>query len=470
MTTPPRKRAAAKGSTGKGLTGKGSSSKGSAGKAASAKGPAAEQETASAKAAAQKQEQEKQQEKQDQAAQAQIESPAAAAADAPVPPPPPVRTASAARALAWMTLGLGLVVGIGAITWPWWSVKVAEVAPFLAPNGEADPALDKLAGRIQALEQQARSLETDKSGTLAQLEQERARFQDELKVLMSRLERVEKAVSEARDLVKAADAPSSTALAAESLKALSERLAELEQGDEKVGRLAARLEQFEKNQDGGALTAAPGPDPKTQSALDAMAERLKRLEQETDGLSASAGDDAAARAIVLAVAQLRDAVREGRPFEADLEGLIALADGRPAISQALADLTPQAANGVSTLAALRTRFATLAGPIVSAADSAEGDGWIAEAAAKLASLVTVRRVGDAAPAGSIDALVHRVDALLAAGDLSSAAEALKLLKGKPGEIVAPWLRAADARLAAEKAVANLHVHALSLLTPAKAGG
>ena len=91
-------------------------------------------------------------------------------------------------------------------------------------------------------------------------------------------------------------------------------------------------------------------------------------------------------------------------------------------------------------------------------------------ASRLASLVTIRRVGNTAPDDSIDALVSRVDALLAAGDLRSAVEALTLLKGKPAEVVAPWLRSAEARLAAEKAVANLHVHALSLIAPAKAGG
>ena len=84
--------------------------------------------------------------------------------------------------------------------------------------------------------------------------------------------------------------------------------------------------------------------------------------------------------------------------------------------------------------------------------------------------MTVRRVGETAEDGSVDALVSRVDGLLAAGDLNGAVETLSLLKGKPAEVVAPWLTAAQTRLAAEKAVANLNVHALSLLAPPKAGG
>jgi hypothetical protein len=378
--------------------------------------------------------------------------------------PPPARTAGAARALAWLTLAVGVSVGTAALTWPHWSPYVAPLFPGLAAADAEAPAISQLAGRVKALEQ-------EKSGTLTQLEQERARFQGELKTLMTRLTEVEQAVAEARNLVRAAEAPASTASAAESLKVLSDRLAELEQGGGQVGALAARVEQIEKGKTDPAPGAAPvaGPDPAVLSALDAMAQRLKRLEQETDGKDAAV-DGAAARAIVLATAQLRDAVREGTPFPADLEALKALADGRPAITQILETLTPYADRGVSTLAVLRTRFATLSGPIVNAAGAAEGDGWFAEAAARLASLVTIRRVGNTAPDGSIDALVARVDALLAAGDLRSAVEALMLLKGKPAEVIAPWLRAAEARLAAEKAVANLHVHALSLIAPPKAGG
>ncbi|PIW26433.1 MAG: hypothetical protein COW30_15310 [Rhodospirillales bacterium CG15_BIG_FIL_POST_REV_8_21_14_020_66_15] len=446
MTTPPRKRASAKSRSGKGRAADKAPApaKGTAGK--EAPDDAQEKDPSGGTAAA------------DGAGKA-AEKNAATAPPAdeakpdpkPVSAPPPVRPAGAARALAWVTLSLGLAVGAAALTWPWWSERLGGAFPFLAVNGQ-DPAISRLAGRVETLEQQTRSLETEKSGTLEQLEQERARFQSELKTMMARLAKVEKAVAEARDLVKAADAPAGSAVAVESLKALADRLAELEQ-DAAKGSAAA--------------PAAAGPDPELKSALETMAARLKRLERETDGKDAG---DAAARAIVLAVAQLRDALREGRPFAADLEALKAIADGRPAIAQSVSALAPQAAHGVPSLAVLRTRFASLAGPIVTAAGAADGDGWLAEAAAKLASLVTVRRVGDAAPEGSVDALVARVDALLAAGDLSSAVETLKLLTGKAGEVVAPWLKAAEARLAAEKAVANLHVHALSLLAPAKAGG
>lgn len=453
MTTPPRNSASAKRSPGKGRA---------AGKSAAAKTAAPETGTADADEKAAPKDA---QPDAPSAAQSAAKTESPAAAPTAFAPPPPVRTAGAARVLAWVTLVVGLCVGTAVVTWPWWSERLAVVFPSLAVAEGSDPALNQLTGRVKDLERQTR----EKSGTLQQLEQERARFQGELKTLMARLAEVEQAVADARHLAKAADAPASTAVAAESLKALSDRLAELEQGGSQVDALAERLEQIEKGQGNAPAPAAVEPDPAVKTALDAMAERLKRLEQETDGKNA-ANDDAAARAIVLAVAQLREAVREGTPFSADLEALKALADGRPAIAQSVAALAPQADSGVPTLAVLRTKFATLAGLIVAAAGTADGEGWIAEAAARLASLVTVRRIGETAPAGSVDALVARVDMLLAAGDLRSATDALTLLKGKPAEVVKSWLKAAEARLAAEKAVANLHVHALSLLAPAKAGG
>ena len=377
---------------------------------------------------------------------------------------PPPRAAGLLRGLAWLTLVVGILAAAGAVTWPMWSDKVADVLPFLGPTSAPDPAIDALAGRIDELEKQ--------SGTLKQLEAERARFQSELKVLMDRLAEVEGAVADARALVKATDAPESKAMASESLKALSDRLEQLEQDGAQVGALSARLDQIEKGQTdlAPASGSSLAPDPQLRDTLEAMADRLRRLEQETDGAKDSAAGDAAARALILGVAQLRDSVRGGKSFQADLESLKALAEGRPAMTQALAQLTPFATTGVPTLAALRLRFADRAGAIVAAAGTAEGDGWIAEAAAKLSSLVTVRRVGETAEDGSVDALVSRVDGLLAAGDLNGAVEALSLLKGKPAEVVAPWLTAAQTRLAAEKAVANLNVHALSLLAPPKAGG
>lgn len=454
MTTPPRKRASAKRPPAKGRS---QASSSAASPKDSQDAPAADASTADAPA--------KQAKAPEETSAPAAEKPKPSAkADAPAAfIPPPARTASAARVLAWLTLAIGVSVGTAAFTWPQWSPYLVKVFPHLATADAEAPVINELAGRVQALEQ-------EKTGTLHQLEQERARFQDELTALMTRLAEVEQAVAEARNLVKAAEAPASTA-AAESLKVLSDRLAELEHGGGQVGALAARIEEIEKGKTDAGQGTAPdvGPDPKVTAALDAMAERLKRLEQETDGKAADF-DGAAARAIVLATAQLRDAVRQGTPFTADLDALKALADGRPAITQILQTLAPHADRGVSTLAVLRTRFATLAGPIVNAADAADGNGWFAEAAARLASLVTIRRVGNTAPDGSIDALVSRVDALLSAGDLRSAVEALMLLKGKPAEVVAPWLRAAEARLAAEKAVANLHVHALSLIAPAKAGG
>ena len=181
---------------------------------------------------------------------------------------PPPRAAGLLRGLAWLTLVVGILAAAGAVTWPMWSDKVADVLPFLGPTSAPDPAIDALAGRIDELEKQ--------SGTLKQLEAERARFQSELKVLMDRLAEVEGAVAEARALVKATDAPESKAMASESLKALSDRLEQLERDGAQVGALSARLDQIEKGQTdlAPASGSSLAPDPQLRDTLDALRQAM----------------------------------------------------------------------------------------------------------------------------------------------------------------------------------------------------
>lgn len=355
----------------------------------------------------------------------------------------------AARLLAWIVLVGGVAIGAAAVTWPWWSDKVPLVLPFLDANVRNDPALQVLTGRLEALEQKAQALETARGSAYAQLEQERARFAGDLKDMVARLDQLENAVKEARGLIRAADSKDQTVAAAQSLDDLTSRLSRLEK-------------EVEKEQ---AMPEAAS-DQEIKAALSAMQDRLQRLETSR---SATA-DTASARAIVLAVAQLRDAVRRGAAFDRDLEALRSVAGGDAEIAQAMAHLAPHAAKGVATLAVLRTRFQALAGTIVAAGAGDGAPGWMAEAADKLSSLVKVRRVGDKAPAGSVDALVQQVDGLLAAGDLQGAVTLVDGLAGKARDAADSWRQAAAARLEAEKAVANLHVLAVALLSPAGTGG
>jgi hypothetical protein len=84
-------------------------------------------------------------------------------------------------------------------------------------------------------------------------------------------------------------------------------------------------------------------------------------------------------------------------------------------------------------------------------------------------LITWRRVGDGAKGSTVDRIVASAEARLKAGDLAGAVKALDGLTSNKNAAAAaePWLADAKARVTAERAVVSLHVHAVSLLTPAK---
>ena len=132
-------------------------------------------------------------------------------------------------------------------------------------------------------------------------------------------------------------------------------------------------------------------------------------------------------------------------------------------------LSKSSVAGIPTLATLRERFDGLAGKIVQASKTLEETGWIERATNRIMSLVTWRRVGNGAEASSLDAIVARAEARLKVGDLKGAIDALKGLSthAKAAQVAAPWLKDAKAGVVAERAVATLHVHAVSLLAPDK---
>ncbi len=70
---------------------------------------------------------------------------------------------------------------------------------------------------------------------------------------------------------------------------------------------------------------------------------------------------------------------------------------------------------------------------------------------------------------SIDAIVASAENRLKAGDLKGAVKILQGLgaSSKAAKKAAPWLADAKNRIIAERAVATLHVHSVSLLIPAK---
>lgn len=351
---------------------------------------------------------------------------------------------------------IGIVVVLAAAgwaTWPIWSVYLAQALPGVRPG----PAVADLERRVEKLEAAAKAGEP--AVAVADLEAQRAKFNAELGAIVKRLDELEQAAAVARRMAAATTGTKDSANA--SLQALSQRLEELKSGD--VGKLEERLRRLE-----AAEKAQPGMDAEARKALAATVDDLSRRMRSVE--SAAAKDTTTmerGRALVLAVAQLRETLRGSGPFERDLEALSAIGGDDAEVAKAVAMLKPLAAKGLPSVAELRDRFDPVATAISQAAGRAEGNGWVSRTVDRLSSLVTVRRVDGKADDKSADGILTRAEMRLKEGDLGGAVRALEDLSGSAAAAAQPWLNEARTRLAVDRALAALHGRAIAMLGPAK---
>lgn len=308
-------------------------------------------------------------------------------------------------------------------------VAALASAPYWAPRfaGESDGAgVAALQAKLDALQ-----------GRLAEADQTRQR----LAAAEQRLASVE-----ARG--PSAGAPRDAQQAAQQtqiLGQLADRLAILEQ----------RVTSLDTTSGGAAAEATKSLATETQALahrLDEQAQALTRL-QATQAQSPDRTD----AALLLAVDQLHQAIQTSRPFEVELATATALARDRPDAVAALAPLQARAAQGLPGIAVLAERLELLAPALTAVAAAPADDDWRSEVLAKIKNLVSVRRVGSraAAEGGGTEAALAAAEAALKAGDLAGAVAAMRKLDGTAAETAKPWLGDAEARLAAEAAVASL---------------
>ncbi len=379
---------------------------------------------------------------------------------------PPRREDKTVGASTLLLLALLVAVFGGAAfaTWPFWSPYLARYIPALESEPFQDPRIDGVADRVKALEGVMEN-RTNDINAIQDLVSQRDRFSERLKVLMKRVVDLEKALQSVRKMVQATAPPSQSQAAGanQSLQQLSERFAKLEESGEAVENLLQRISQLEKSRAAlGENIAAETSQ--ISGALDGISERVGALERTGSLIDKRI---AGAPATVVAIGQLREALRGPAPFARELQELREAAGDDPSMENILSRLDPYADSGIPPLASLRGRFDEVAGKIAGAAMTREGDGWFERALNRLSSLVTVRRTGDSAPADSADSVLARAETGLKKGDLMAAVKALEGLDGSSAEAAAPWLAGARSRLAAEKAMASLHVIAISLLTNVK---
>jgi hypothetical protein len=166
----------------------------------------------------------------------------------------------------------------------------------------------------------------------------------------------------------------------------------------------------------------------------------------------------ASKEVAGALLRLRRAVQEGRPFAQDLHAI------QQAVPEAAdPDLIQVSAQGVLSMQELARRLHAIADELKTAsasqAPAAASAGVWESLKSKAASLVSVRRLGEAE---TLD-LVGRAGALMDQDSLAGAVQVLSSAEEpRPADIDA-WLRDAQARLAAEKGSEELTARVLENL-------
>ena len=236
----------------------------------------------------------------------------------------------------------------------------------------------------------------------------------------------------------------------------------------RVGDLGQQVSSLDESAAAaGRVDELAGQVDKAAGGVSALEEKVAGLSQQMEELGANrqklARDTAADVAVALAIGELRDSLRIGRPYASDLAALNALLPPDSPLMQHSEALGAHAESGVVTRAALRRHFDRIANDAVAAAAGGDRDDWIGDVINRLGEVVSVRPVGGEVSGDNPGALIAQAEAALENGDLNAAVSHATRLTGEPAAIVADWLKAARARLAAEQALSQLTVEAMDTL-------
>lgn len=251
--------------------------------------------------------------------------------------------------------------------------------------------------------------------------------------------------------------------------------------DQRLGTIERKLDALQSLDDRvAALEHRPVPDASVSLAplQDQLQQLSTRLDQTDAQLAQLIKDqtqhgDSAERVLIVALADLGNAVSTSRPFTAQLASVEALGQARPGWATALRPLQDAAKSGIPSTAMLAQRFSDETAAAILRADAAPNPqaGFGEAVLAKLRSLIVIRRTdGSSDGASPVEAAVATAEAALAKGDLAGAVAALGRLTGAPAEAASSWLQAAQQRLQAEQTIATLTQEISSDLAANTGGG
>lgn len=340
---------------------------------------------------------------------------------------------------------------------PWWTPRVRGIADGALSAWFAPPGPSPIEQRLGAIETASSALNT----RLTAVEQKPAPATvapAAVAALEARTAALERAKAEQPPASPALNAAGNEALVgqAQLITSLTARIATLEAA---IGNVA-RLDQLAKEVETLSASRAEA------ASVLALADRVAALENTDRDV---ARDRTAVAAVVLATAQLRSALDEGRAFAVELETVAALAS-RAGFNFERTGFADFAARGLATSESLSANFSATAGTILrSDINTAATDSLWARTIDRILSIATIRPVGDVTGM-SATAVVARAEARLANRDLAAAVEELGGLTGPAADAAESWLAPARARVAADAAVIALTNKAIAGLGQATGTG
>jgi|GEM_PF-704538 hypothetical protein len=340
------------------------------------------------------------------------------------------------RFALWLVVIVALAGGGAFVTKDVWLpmaqpylAKIPGLGGSQSASAPDEPSpIDALNDRIAALEQK-RADSSANDSAMAALKAEKDRVQAEVTKALGRIADLEGRLKEVRELAQAVTSSGS--------------------GDVDLSPVMSRIDELENT---GRQTS----------------EQLAVLSSQVEsGLkAASAGSsDGRASGLVLAIAQLRDTALSGQPYATQLEAFRALAGDNPDFVAAASRLAGTADAGLPTAAELSDQFNSVAGDIIALARSQDGD-WLEQAAARMSSLVSIRRT-DGQSGDPVEDAVAEIESRLASRDVPGAvqvaSELSDIIAGEARTVLEGWLLEAKTRAGAERALNAIHTSALAAL-------
>ncbi len=343
------------------------------------------------------------------------------------PSPAEEKSGSGGRVLVVLLILVLAVVGGGYVTRDVWSPMITPYLKKFSPGQSvAKPAEEEkmtVEERLSALEAK---VEDGDGPAMQSLQAEADRARMELSKALQRIDDLEGRLSELREVASALT--NSSVGSGADLSAVMSRIDGLEESRREDAAEIATL----------------------SDRLDAAAERR---------------GDSAGQGAVLALAQLRDAALSGRPYAAQLAAFRQVAGENPDVAAATARLQEGAETGLPTAAALEARFDDIADEVLIASRAASED-WLDQTAAKLSTLISLRRT-DGLSGNPVEDAVASLEKQLADRDLTAAVETAStladVLPENARDIFEPWLLDLKARVAAIRALDAMQASALAAL-------